>query len=81
VLCEKPLAETTPECDDLIAAASAYHTTLSVNNTRRLIPATQLVKEALLRGGIGEPLSLRYVEGIAFGWPTLTGFYFGRHSH
>ena len=76
VLCEKPLAESVTEANEMVAQAKRYGVTISVNNTRRLFPAYSKIKELLSNGAIGNPLSLKYFEGWRFDWPTASGFYF-----
>ncbi len=75
-LCEKPLAESGAEVRELVALAKANRTTLSVNNTRRLVPTVTKVKELIDKGTIGELRSISYLEGGEFDWPTASGFYF-----
>ncbi len=77
VLCEKPLAETAAEARELVEAAEESSLTLAVNNTRRLYPAFQKVRELVESGDLGElrRFSLRW--GEVFDWPAATGFYFG----
>jgi predicted dehydrogenase len=76
VLCEKPLAETGSEVRDMIRLAEENGVTITVNNTRRLFPSCQKVKEILSAGEIGIPRSIRYLDGGEFNWPTASGFYF-----
>ncbi len=76
VLCEKPLAPTLAEARDMVAQALRSGVTLSVNQTRRLFPGHEQVRELMATGAIGEPLSMSYIDGEAFCWPTVSGFYF-----
>jgi predicted dehydrogenase len=76
VLCEKPLAETGDHVRDLIATARDKRVTISVNNTRRLVPNSIKVKELISQGAIGKLRSISYLEGSEFDWPTASGFYF-----
>jgi predicted dehydrogenase len=66
VLCEKPLARTVAEAEQLRAAA--------VGNVRRLFPTTRLVADLLERGLCGRPLSVSAEEGFVYGWTARTGF-------
>jgi len=75
VLCEKPLAVSTAEAKEMVAQAEKSGVTLSVNNTRRLLPAYSKVRELLSNGAIGRPLSIKYLECIKFSWPS-SGFRF-----
>jgi UDP-N-acetylglucosamine 3-dehydrogenase len=82
VLCEKPIGENSADVRLMIAAAAANCRTLSVNNTRRLIPSSVLVKTILDRGELGTVRSLEYFDGNEFKWPSASGFYFNRNiSH
>lgn len=76
VLCEKPLAQSVDDAAEMVRQAGEYGVTLSVNNTRRLFPASIKVKELLADGTIGNPTSVEYTEGKEFSWPTISGFYF-----
>jgi predicted dehydrogenase len=76
VLCEKPLAETGTEARDMIRLAEENEVTISVNNTRRLFPSYLKVKQMLSCGEIGNPVSITYLDGGEFSWPTASGFYF-----
>lgn len=76
VLCEKPLAETAAEARQMVEHAESIGVTLSTNYNRRLFPSIAAVKDLLAGGTLGEPLSIRYVIGEEFDWPTVSGFYF-----
>lgn len=80
VLCEKPLAESSLEAKELVAQAKKSGVTISVNNTRRLFPAYSRVKELILNQTIGDLVSIKYVDGEIFQWPTASGFYFKKSS-
>jgi predicted dehydrogenase len=76
VLCEKPLAETSAEVNEMLKLAENKGATISVNNTRRLFPSSGTVKRLIADGEIGTVLSISYYEGGEFTWPTTSGFYF-----
>jgi predicted dehydrogenase len=76
VLCEKPLAENASNGRCMIEAADRANTALAVNYLQRLIPHFGRVKQLLDRQVYGRPLSLDYVIGEIFDWPTVSGFYF-----
>lgn len=75
VLCEKPLAESGREARELVFEAEKNGVTIAVNNTRRMFPSSQKVKEMVWSGQIGQLRSIRYFEAMAFGWESATGFY------
>lgn len=53
VLCEKPMALTVAECDEMIAACRANNVNLGVAYYRRFYPAVERVKEIIASGEIG----------------------------
>ncbi|MBI4502652.1 MAG: Gfo/Idh/MocA family oxidoreductase [Gemmatimonadetes bacterium] len=77
VLCEKPLAETAAEAEELARAADQAGVTLSVNNTRRLYPSTRAVRKLIEDGGCGAVTTIDFEEGGAFEWPAVGDGYFG----
>lgn len=77
VLCEKPLAATAAEVDEIIAAADANDVQVAVNHTRRLFTSFQEVQRLLASGAIGQLRHIEYVLGEPFGWPAETNTYFG----
>ena len=77
VLCEKPLAETAAHVQEIIQEGERSGVTVSVNNTRRLYPASRRVQQLIAQGDIGRPISLDFSEGEEYGWPSASGFYFG----
>jgi len=82
VLTEKPLAEGLKEAKILVELASTNHVTISVNNTRRLMPSNGKVKELVSSRTIGSIQRIEYVDGNEFNWPTQSGFYFdSKGSH
>jgi predicted dehydrogenase len=56
VLVEKPMALTTLQCDDMIAAAAGAGKILSVMCQRRWFPACQRIRAAIDEGKIGKPV-------------------------
>jgi predicted dehydrogenase len=76
VLCEKPLAETAPAARAMIAESTRSGAILAANYTRRLYASYRKIKELLCEGRFGRPLSIRFVIGDEFKWPTVSGFYF-----
>ena len=77
VLCEKPLAENPDGVRELVAAAEESGAALLVNQTRRLFPAHQQVKERIDAGELGPLRRITYAMGEPFDWPAATGGYFG----
>lgn len=56
VLCEKPLAMNTSECDRMIAACNANKVKLGVAYYRHFYPVIERTKEIIQSGEIGEPV-------------------------
>ncbi len=75
VLCEKPLTETSDEAHSLVNSAEKNNVNLCVNNTRRMIPSFQLIKELISKFEIGKLSSISYFESEKFNWESETGFY------
>ncbi len=59
VLCEKPMAITTQECEAMITAAEKNDRLLSIAYHFRHMPEAKLAKETILQGEIGDPLVTR----------------------
>lgn len=76
VMGEKPLTLKPENGRELVEIAEKKKVLLSVNNTRRLFPSYQVVKELIDDGSIGEIKEVYYYEGGEFSWPTKSGFYF-----
>ncbi len=59
VLCEKPMALTVTECDDMIAACERASVTLQLAFMRRFDPPFVQAKRQLEAGEIGDPIMVR----------------------
>ncbi len=77
VLCEKPLCEDAQLAGELVEAADRSDVALAVNQTRRLFPANQRIRELLAEGAIGRPTRIVYEMGEPFEWPAVSDSYFG----
>lgn len=77
VLCEKPLASTAAEVDELVAAAAAHKVQIAVNHTRRLFSSNQEIRRLATSGELGEVREIHYELGEPFQWPAATATYFG----
>jgi UDP-N-acetyl-2-amino-2-deoxyglucuronate dehydrogenase len=58
VMCEKPMAPTLPECDDMIAACESAGVTLMVGFMKRFDKSMLHAKHLIERGRLGEPFSV-----------------------
>jgi len=59
VLVEKPMAVSTAQCDEMIAAAKNRSRVLSVVSQRRWFPSCTRIKEAINSGKLGKPCLLQ----------------------
>ncbi|WP_106496203.1 Gfo/Idh/MocA family protein [Lentibacillus sp. Marseille-P4043] len=59
VLCEKPMAMTTEECQEMIAASKKAGQLLSIGYHYRYTEAAQAAKSAVINGEVGDPLVTR----------------------
>jgi predicted dehydrogenase len=80
VLCEKPLAETAAEVDEIIEASRRHAAPVLVNHTRRLFSSHREVRKLIETGALGELREIRYELGAPFEWPAATPNYFGAGS-
>jgi predicted dehydrogenase len=80
VLCEKPLATTVAECDEMIAHASRSSGRLYIGLFRRMFPAYRWLKHLLDTSHLGRPQSFLFEEGGPYNWPTASGFFWNREQ-
>lgn len=81
VLCEKPLACTLAEANQMVAAAQTADRLLAVGLFRRFFPALQTIKALVAGGALGAPTSFHFAEGGAFNWPAASASFFQKqHS-
>ncbi len=78
VLCEKPMAVTTADCDRMIAAADKAGSLLAVGHFRRFFPSCQVIKDILAAGLLGPVRSFRFLEGETYSWPAQSISFFKR---
>lgn len=80
VLCEKPLAVSSSEAQELVDVSRDAGVWVAVNNTRRLFPSARRVKQAIASGELGTVRSLTFRCGEVFDWPSATDSCFGLKS-
>lgn len=78
VLCEKPMALSTMECDRMTAAAGRAGRLLAVGHFRRFFPSCIAIKEILDSHLLGPVQSFRFLEGEAYSWPAQSASFFNR---
>lgn len=62
VFVEKPMAETTEECDRMIEAAGRAQRVLSVNHSARMDPVVLEAKRRIARGELGDVLAVNFLR-------------------
>ncbi len=76
VLCEKPMARSLKECDEMADAARRNDLVLAIGFVRRFDPDWGKIRELVQAGRVGRPcLWRRIVVGPAPGGPTYGGWY------
>jgi predicted dehydrogenase len=75
VLCEKPMARTSVECDQMLAAATRAGRLLAVGHFRRFFPVTKLIREWIKQEHLGRLRSFRFLEGEIYSWPAVSNSY------
>lgn len=55
VICEKPMAATLGECDEMLTVASRYNVKLAIGHQRRFNSAWTMARELIAGGEIGKP--------------------------
>jgi predicted dehydrogenase len=78
VLAEKPLANSSPECADAIAASRRAGKSLAVSHMFRFYPVRARMREAVAAHGLGEILRVQIHEGAPYAWETRSGYTFRR---
>lgn len=78
VLVEKPMAVTVEECHEMNRIARETRTPLAVGHAHRFAPNAMRLKSILDQDLLGSSLRYGGEEGLAFEWPSRTGFFFDR---
>jgi predicted dehydrogenase len=63
VLCEKPMAMTIEDCEEMVRVAKEENQILMIDQNQRLTKAHQLAKELIERGELGKVLTFRTTFG------------------
>jgi len=72
VLCEKPLAMTRAELDDIEAARSSGAQVLAVCQPRRHFHGAAAIARIVASGALGKPMRVAWSEGDPYGWPAAS---------
>jgi len=79
VFCEKPMAISSAECDQIEAAVRETGGVFSVNLTRRQFPSVREIKRLIECGALGGLTSFDVTEGAPYGWPAMSFSFFDRN--
>jgi predicted dehydrogenase len=80
VLCEKPLAPSVEQCEEMIQAAHARGLLLGVEMTRRFYPSLARLRSMIASEELESPLSFIYREGGQYNWPVMSTASFHRET-
>lgn len=78
VFCEKPMAISSEECDQIEATVSETGGVFCVNLLRRWFPAVQEIKRMVDARALGALTSFEASEGAPYGWPAMSFSFFDR---
>ena len=81
VLCEKPMATSIKECEEMIEAAVRNNIQLMVGFTHRFYNYNQKARKLILEGVIGKPFMIRVRfahEGPYISWPAKSNWFFNK---
>lgn len=75
VLCEKPMASTVAECQEMVAAAQQHDRLLAVGLYKRFFPASRYLRSLCRDWVLGPLVSFSIHEGGPFRWPAGPSFF------
>jgi UDP-N-acetylglucosamine 3-dehydrogenase len=75
VLCEKPMARTVAECQEMIAAAQRGNAHLCIGHNRRFRQNVQLLRQLLAKGLVGDIIRVEAEEGSTADWPRSSAYF------
>lgn len=78
VLCEKPMATTTSDCERMIAEAQLTQRLLAIGLYKRFFPSSRYLKDIISNRKFGALKSFRIAEGGPFKWPAATASFFDK---
>jgi predicted dehydrogenase len=80
VLCEKPMAVSSEQCETMIAEATRAKRLLGVGLFRRFFGATGQVQRLVAENVLGRPTRFALTEGSRFQWPARSDSFFRREQ-
>ena len=78
VLCEKPIATTRAEAENMVRCAEKNNVHLLIGNIFRLYWTSKRIKEIIDTGQLGRVVSFQIEAGYVNNWPTTSGFFFDK---
>lgn len=78
VLCEKPMATTTMDCERMIAEAQLSQRFLAIGLYKRFFPSSRYLKDIISNRKFGALRSFSIAEGGPFKWPAATPSFFDK---
>jgi predicted dehydrogenase len=75
VLCEKPMARNTTECQSMVDAAKLGGAKLCIGHNRRFRTNLRLLKQLLEKGLIGDIVQVQAEEGSKADWPRSRAYF------
>ena len=78
VFCEKPMAISSEECDQIEAAVQETGGLFCVNLLRRRFPSVQEIRRLISSGALGALTSFEVTDGAPYGWPAMSFSFFDR---
>lgn len=76
VLCEKPMAVSTEQCESMIAEATRAGRLLAVGLFRRFFGAAGQLQDLVASNALGRPTRFEVTEGSRFQWPARSDSFF-----
>lgn len=76
VLCEKPIATSSHEAEEMLRTSKRFNAPLAIGLVRRFYRSSKLVNEVLSNNILGDLHYFDFEEGTIFDWPTKSGFFF-----
>jgi len=74
VLCEKPMANTVTECEQMISSAMKAKRVLAIAHHFRFYPSRQAVKQMIANEDLGKLKSVTVEQGNPYSWQTVSGY-------
>lgn len=76
ILCEKPMASSASECEQMVQAARTANRLLAVGLYKRFFPSSRYLKELFETEQLGKLRSYTISEGGPFRWPAASPSFF-----